>query len=74
MAFTDAQLKYLKENYEGLNDNSGCVLVKPDMEDLLARLEASERCMVPSTDYCAVCHCEDCESSRRTWRKSKGQQ
>ena len=68
MAFTDAQLKYLKENYEGLNDNSGCVLVKPDMEDLLARLKAAENvASYVSESLCPTALME-------AWRKSKGQQ
>jgi hypothetical protein len=42
------------------------------VDALLARLEASERCATPSTDYCALCHCEDCESNRAAWRKAAG--
>lgn len=71
MTFTDDDLKHAKEtwtdgDYDYLID--GQLLI-----NLLARLETSERCLSPATDYCVICHCEDCQSNREAWRKSKGE-
>lgn len=78
MKFTDDDLKRLKEyvNYpRGIGTgclDPTCVFTAVDIGHLLARLEAAERCLMPSTDYCVVCHCEDCEPNKEAWRKAAG--
>jgi hypothetical protein len=69
MTFSDDDLKRLKEvaNKEGMT-----VIGMDDCNALLARLEAAERCLTPTTDYCMQCYCADCESNRKAWRKAWG--
>jgi hypothetical protein len=70
MTFTDDDLKRLKEIH--IPKIQAVTLSYDKFFALLDRLEAAERCLVPSTDYCLVCYCEDCESKREAWRKAAG--
>jgi hypothetical protein len=76
VTFTNSDLKRLKEettHHGGGRCGVGCEYPLIDILGLLARLEAAERCLIPGTDYCVVCCCEDCQVNKEAWRRSCGE-
>ena len=71
MVFSDDDLKRLKK---AIVDHleARAIAGAYELPALLARLEAAERCVYPSTDFCVICHCEDCQSNREAHRKAAG--